>query len=74
METVAIAYEKLGLEFSKQAEKRIRSWSDDNPQGKHGSHHPTLEEFGLDADRVHEVFSDYLDSFSIPIEEPGRSR
>lgn len=74
LDTVAQVYEKIGLEFSGAAEKRIRKWSDDNPQGKHGAHHPTLEEFGLDANRVHEVFSDYLDSFSIPIESPRSAR
>ncbi len=73
LETVATVYDELGLEFSKAIEKRIRTWSDENPQGKHGSHHPTLEEFGLDPDRIHAVFADYLDSFSIPIEDPERT-
>ncbi len=29
--------------------------------------------FGLDPDRIHAVFADYLDSFSIPIEDPERT-
>ncbi len=37
-----------------------------SPQGKHGAHHYTLEEFGLTAAGVRKHFRDYCEQFQIP--------
>jgi hypothetical protein len=62
---LAAAYEKLGLDFSPQAERRMTEWRDANPPGLHGTHEFSLEEFGLSADGVREQFGFYLDRFEL---------
>lgn len=62
---LAGAYEKLGLEFSSEAERRMCEWRDANPPGLHGSHEFSLSEFGLSAESVREQFGFYLDRFGL---------
>ncbi len=59
------AYEKLGLDFSSEAEQRMTQWKAANPPGAHGSHEFSLDEFGLSADAVRDRFSFYLDRFEL---------
>jgi hypothetical protein len=46
----------------------MRAWVDANPQGKHGAHHYTLEEFGLALDDVREAFRPYTERFDVRLE------
>jgi hypothetical protein len=62
---IGAAYEKLGLEFSGEAQRRMTDWRQMNPPGAHGSHDFSLGEFGLDPDMVRERFGFYLDRFSL---------
>jgi hypothetical protein len=59
------AYEKIGLDLSPEAERRMRDWRTANPPGAHGTHDFSLNEFGLSADHVRERFGFYLDRFSL---------
>jgi Sulfotransferase family len=59
------AYEKLGLDLSAEAERRMTEWRAQHPPGAHGSHEFSLDEFGLDRAEVRERFGFYLDRFSL---------
>jgi hypothetical protein len=59
------AYDKLGLEFSAEARRRMEEWRTANPPGAHGSHEFTLDEFGISADAVRDQFGFYLDRFGL---------
>jgi hypothetical protein len=67
------AYQKLGLEFSAEAEQRMSEWRAANPPGAHGAHEFSLDEFGISADRVREQFGFYLDRFGVDRSGPDRS-
>jgi len=53
------------LEFSNQAESRMREFLARNPKHKHGRHRYTLEEFGLDLEVESARFADYRKRFRI---------
>jgi len=61
------AYDKLGMELSSEAERRMAEWSAANPPGARGTHEFSLEEFGLSADGVRERFAFYLDRFDMDL-------
>jgi Sulfotransferase family len=50
-----------------QAEGAMRKLLANNPQGKHGKHHYSLEEFGLTAVGVRQHFRNYCERFGIPL-------
>lgn len=58
------AYERLGLDFSDEAGRRMTKWRKENPPGAHGTHQSSLEEFGLRTQEVRERFGFYLERFS----------
>ena len=58
-------YQALGLEMTSEAAGKMRAFIDDNPKGKHGVHQYTPEEYGVDPNRVRQVFSNYLERFDI---------
>jgi len=62
-------YEHFGTPFTAEAEAGMRQMLDYNPQGKHGKHEYTLEEFGLSAKWVRDHFKEYTDRFSIPVKD-----
>ncbi len=64
-------YEHFGIPVDDEAVRRVRDFQDDNPQGKHGAHQYTPEQFGLDADRIRHRFAAYTERFGI---EPDRPR
>jgi hypothetical protein len=68
IETVAALYERLGLPFTEAAERRMRAWSSEHPQHKHGALPYTLEEFGLGVDQVRDAFRDYTQHFALRLE------
>ena len=59
-------YEHFGTPFTAEAQAGMQQMMDYNPQGKHGKHHYTLEEFGLSAKWVRDHFKEYTDRFAIP--------
>jgi nitrate reductase beta subunit len=67
--TVRKIYEAFDEELTTAALSAMESYMDDNPKGKHGKHEYSLEEYGLSAGEVREVFSDYISDFDISIKE-----
>jgi hypothetical protein len=65
---IGTAYEKLGLPFRGEYQRRIRHWQAHNRRGRHGAHAYTPEEFGLDARRIRAAFAGYIERFRVPIE------
>lgn len=53
--------------FTQEAEAAMVKLLADNPQGKHGKHVYSLEEFGLTATGVRQHFRDYCERFRIPL-------
>ena len=69
---IARLYDHFGFELSADAERRMRAWQADNPQGKHGGHHYTLEEFGLREGEIAERFARYTERFEVAPEAAAR--
>jgi len=61
--TVARIHGHFGLEFSDQAEARMREFLARNPKDKHGRHRYTLEQFGLDPEHERARFAEYRQRF-----------
>ena len=68
VETVAALYDRLGLPFTAEAERRMRGWIAANPQHKHGALSYDLAEFGLSVEEVREAFREYTDHFDVRLE------
>jgi len=62
-------YENFGTPFTREAQDGMQKMLDYNPQGKHGKHEYTLEEFGLSAKWVRNHFKEYTDRFAIPVKD-----
>ena len=56
------------LELGAAAEARMRTFIEENPPGKHGKHHYTLEQFGLDPQREQERYRFYQDHYGVATE------
>lgn len=64
----------LGIDTPADVLESIATWRQENPQGKRGENRYTLEQYGLDADEVRELYSDYIAHFAIPTEAEGKKR
>jgi len=69
---IARMYDHFGFALSAEGERRMRAWHSDNPQGKHGGHHYTLEEFGLSEGEIGERFARYAERFAVAPEAATR--
>ena len=49
-------YEHFDIAVDGETRKRVAEYQTRNPQDKHGQHHYTPEQYGLDADRLRERF------------------
>jgi hypothetical protein len=67
------AYDHFGLSLSPDGERCMRSWHAQNPQGKHGGHRYTPEEFGLTEEKMAERFAGYREHFGVERERPGET-
>lgn len=63
-------YAHFGFELSTESRRRMRAWHERNPQGKHGGHPYTTEQFGLSHGEMSERFRRYTERFEIPSEAP----
>jgi len=61
-------HQRFGYPHSPASETRMRRWMADNPQGKHGTHRYTLQQFGLDPTTVADLTQPYRQRFGIPRE------
>ena len=55
----------FGLPFGVATREAVETHANANPKGKHGRHDYSLEEFGLQPERVRERFADYIERFQI---------
>jgi hypothetical protein len=56
-------YKRFGMDYTQAAQDGVRRWLEENPAGKHGKHKYTLEDFGLDEDKVRDVYGDYIETY-----------
>ena len=56
-------YESFGIEYSVEADAAMARFRDQNPKGKHGEHHYSLSEWGLDREEIAERFRSYEEAF-----------
>lgn len=59
------AYARFGKPFTAEVEAAMQAVLDENPQGKHGKHAYSLEDYGLTRDQVYDHFADYIDRYDI---------
>jgi hypothetical protein len=62
-------FEALGLEWTPEVEQRVRTWREENPKGKRGTHDYQLDDYGLDRAQVADAFAAYTERFDIPGED-----
>ena len=53
------------LDWPEGHEDRIRAYLRDKPKGKFGRHRYSLEEYGLDAQRVEDAYAPYVEHYGI---------
>jgi len=58
-------YRHFGEQLNAEAEAAMQAYFADNPQGKHGKHSYTLEEFGLTKEQVRERYREYSRRFDL---------
>lgn len=63
--TVRAIYHHFGLTLLPEVEEQMRNFIADNPQGKHGKHNYSADEFGITDDEVRSRFADYIDQFNL---------
>jgi hypothetical protein len=61
-------YAHFGLELGAEVEERMRRFLVENPQGKHGKHSYTLEQFGLDPAEERERYRFYQEHYGVASE------
>jgi Sulfotransferase family len=68
MTVVERIYRQFSFPLSSGAIAQMHTYLADNPQGKHGAHRYSLEDFGLDAETVRIKFKRYSEQFGIDSE------
>ena len=63
--TVSKIYDWLGVELSPQGRAAMEAWNGRNRAGAHGEHSYTAAEFGLEPERMREVFGAYIARFGL---------
>jgi hypothetical protein len=58
-------YDAFGLEMTPQAADGMRAFIGDNPQGKHGVHEYSPEQYGVVPETVRSAFRNYIDRFDL---------
>jgi hypothetical protein len=61
-------YAHFGFDWSDAAERSLRDWHAVHPQGKHGEHRYSAEQFGLVPAEVAERFARYSEHFGVESE------
>jgi hypothetical protein len=67
--TVRGIYEYCDCRYDDGLEERMRQWLVKNPQGKHGRHRYSLEQFGLGREQVTKQFARYYQRYGITPEQ-----
>lgn len=66
--TIASIYEQLDIEFTPEAERRMRTFLDEHPRDKHGTHAYTWAATGLDESEWRARTERYQSFFGVPSE------
>lgn len=66
--TMRQVYDYLGDAFTPQEQAAMQGWLDENPQGKHGGHSYTLDQFGLSESVLKQHFAPYLSRYDAKLE------
>jgi hypothetical protein len=66
--TIRGIYDSWGAEYTPDAEARMRRFLDDHGREKHGIHHYTFGDTGLDEGEIRERARRYTDYFDVPAE------
>jgi Sulfotransferase family len=66
--TVASILEFAGVPFSDPSRAAVESFLAANRKDRHGTHHYTAEDFGLDAGRLRNRFGFYIERFGVQVE------
>ncbi len=61
-------YKKFNLIYTKEFEDRMKTYLENNQQGKYGRHKYSLEEYGFDAEYLYQEYSEYMDHFGFGIQ------
>jgi hypothetical protein len=61
-------YSSAGKELSDEAQAEMTQWLDSNPQGKHGKHVYSLENYGISKADVENLFADYVERYQLTME------
>ena len=61
-------FEAVDLAWTPDVDERVRTWREENPKGKRGTHEYDLTDYGLERDTVAEAFAAYTARFDIPSE------
>jgi hypothetical protein len=65
-------FEAVDLEWTPEVDERVRTWREENPKGKRGTHEYDLTDYGLERETVAEAFAAYTERFDIPSEATAR--
>lgn len=63
--TVRRIYDHYGLSMTDETARSMKDWLASNPQGKHGKHSYSSEEFGISDVQVREAFADYIAQYDL---------
>jgi hypothetical protein len=58
-------YAHFGLELTEDAERNMRRWHAENPQGKHGEHRYAAADFGLTDGAIADRYAAYIERFQV---------
>ena len=58
-------YKHFDFDFTEDARSAMQAYLDNRPRDKHGTHHYTLEKFGLNREKHSHVFSEYCQRFDL---------
>jgi hypothetical protein len=61
-------FDAIDLEWTPEVDERVRTWREENPKGKRGTHQYDLRDYGLEREAVAEAFAAYTERFDIPSE------
>ena len=67
-ETIAAAYQQLGLEYTSEAEVRMRRTLEARSKGRHGVHRYDFADTGFDLGRERRRFRSYQERYGVPSE------
>ncbi|MDJ0850109.1 MAG: sulfotransferase [Myxococcota bacterium] len=61
-------YDHFGLPLGPGVKEALETHAREHPQGKHGRHEYSLDEYGLSPERVRERFASYVERYGLPVD------